>query len=93
MHFHAFYSHLRSQIWFWHVFCRSRVFPESVFLIIVFPQEPVSLDNVTTKGLVPDIHVKGNVTSKKYDFMMGNLQTYNPPPYKIAQVSWGNFYA
>ena len=44
---------------------------------------PMSLDNVTTSGLPVAIHVEGDFRSKKYDFMMGNLQTN---PYKIAQV-------
>ena len=43
----------------------------------------MSLDNVTTSGLPVAIHVEGDIISKKYDFMMGNLQTN---PYKIAQV-------
>ena len=44
---------------------------------------PMNLDNVTTSGLPVAIHVEGDIRSKKYDFMMGNLQTN---PYKIAQV-------
>lgn len=44
---------------------------------------PVNVDEVTTSGLAPDIHVEGDIMSKKYDFMMGNLQTN---PYKIAQA-------
>jgi len=50
----------------------------------IFIHKPmVPLDNVTTEGMVPDIHVAGDIISKKYDFMMGNLETN---PYKIAQV-------
>jgi len=44
---------------------------------------PVNLDNVTTSGMAAAIHVEGDIISKKYDFMMGDLQTN---PYKIAQV-------
>ena len=45
---------------------------------------PVSIDNVTsTEGLPISIHVKGDIISKKYDFMMGDLDNN---PYKIAQV-------
>jgi len=44
---------------------------------------PVNIDDVTTNGLVPTIHVEGDIVSKKYDFMMGDLRTN---PYKIAQV-------
>jgi len=44
---------------------------------------PVNIDEITTDGLVPMIHVEGDIISKKYDFMMGDLQTN---PYKIAQV-------
>ena len=44
---------------------------------------PMSIDNVTTSGLPVSIHVEGDILSKKYDFMMGNLDTN---PYKIAKV-------
>merc|ERR1719158_1456379 len=44
---------------------------------------PMSIDDVTTSGLPVSIHVEGDIISKKYDFMMGNLNTN---PYKIAQV-------
>ena len=44
---------------------------------------PMSYDDVTTSGLPVSIHVEGDIVSKKYDFMMGNLNTN---PYKIAQV-------
>ena len=44
---------------------------------------PMSIDDVTTSGLPAAIHVEGDIMSKKYDFMMGNLNTN---PYKIAQV-------
>ena len=44
---------------------------------------PVSIDDVTTSGMPVSIHVEGDIMSKKYDFMMGNLNTN---PYKIAQV-------
>jgi len=49
---------------------------------------PVNYDDVTTKGMVPTIHVEGDIIGKKYDFMMGDLRTN---PYKIAQVvtKWG----
>ena len=43
----------------------------------------MSYDDVTTSGLPVSIHVEGDIVSKKYDFMMGNLNTN---PYKIAQV-------
>ena len=46
-------------------------------------QPPVNLENVTTEGLTPDIHVAGDIIAKKYDFMMGNIERN---PYKIAQV-------
>ena len=41
------------------------------------------LEDVTTEGLSPDIHVAGDIISKKYDFMMGDIENN---PYKIAQV-------
>merc|ERR1719291_1664415 len=44
---------------------------------------PMHIDNVTTKGLPVAIHVEGDIISRKYDFMMGNLNTN---PFKIAQV-------
>ena len=44
---------------------------------------PMSIDDVTTSGMPVSIHVEGDILSKKYDFMMGNLDTN---PYKIAQV-------
>eukprot|EP00090_Calanus_glacialis_P030168 TRINITY_DN4858_c0_g1_i1.p1 TRINITY_DN4858_c0_g1~~TRINITY_DN4858_c0_g1_i1.p1 ORF type:complete len:118 (+),score=20.94 TRINITY_DN4858_c0_g1_i1:7-360(+) len=44
---------------------------------------PLFLDDVSTEGLSSDIHVEGDIISKKYDFMMGDLE-HNP--YKIAQV-------
>ena len=44
---------------------------------------PVLIDNVTTKGLPVDIYIEGDISSKKYDFMMGNIMNN---PYKIAQV-------
>merc|ERR1712018_876338 len=44
---------------------------------------PMSIDDVTTSGLPVSIHVEGDILSKKYDFMMGDLNTH---PYKIAQV-------
>ena len=44
---------------------------------------PMRLDNVTTNGLQPAIHVEGDILSRKYNFMMGDLHTN---PYKIAQV-------
>ena len=47
-------------------------------------QPPVLLEDINTKGLSPDILVSGDIISKKYDFMMGDLDNN---PYKIAQVS------
>ena len=44
---------------------------------------PMNIDDVTTNGLPVAIHVEGDIVSKKYDFMMGDLNTN---PYKIAQV-------
>ena len=41
------------------------------------------LEDVSTEGLSPDIHVAGDIISKKYDFMMGDIENN---PYKIAQV-------
>ena len=38
---------------------------------------------MSTNGLPVSIHVEGDIISKKYDFMVGNLNTN---PYKIAQV-------
>lgn len=38
---------------------------------------------MSTRGLSPDIHVAGDIISKKYDFMMGDMENN---PYKIAQV-------
>ena len=46
-------------------------------------QPPVLLEDISTKGLSPDILVAGDIISKKYDFMMGDLDNN---PYKIAQV-------
>ena len=46
-------------------------------------QPPVLLEDINTKGLSPDILVSGDIISKKYDFMMGDLDNN---PYKIAQV-------
>ena len=46
-------------------------------------QPPVLLEDISTKGLAPDILVAGDIISKKYDFMMGDLDNN---PYKIAQV-------
>lgn len=50
---------------------------------IYFHQPPVDVDAVSTEGLVADISVEGDIISKKYDFMMGDLNTH---PFKIAQV-------
>ena len=44
---------------------------------------PISIDHITTNGLPVAIHVEGDILAKKYDFMMGDLNTN---PYKIAQV-------
>ena len=44
---------------------------------------PVSMAYVTTIGLPVAIHVEGDITSKKYDFIIGK---HNRNPYKIAQV-------
>ena len=46
-------------------------------------QPPVLLEDVSTEGLSADILVAGDIISKKYDFMMGDLD-HNP--YKVAQV-------
>ena len=46
-------------------------------------QPPILLEDINTKGLSPDILVAGDIISKKYDFMMGDLDNN---PYKIAQV-------
>jgi len=52
---------------------------------------PVSVDNVSTEGLVPFMHVEGDIISKKFDFMMGDLET---EPFKIAKVerSWETWF-
>jgi len=44
---------------------------------------PLNFDDVTTNGLLPTIFVKGDILSKRYNFMMGDLMTN---PYKVAQV-------
>jgi len=44
---------------------------------------PVNIDSATTKGLPVSIHIEGDIIAKKYDFMMGDMNTN---PYKIAQV-------
>jgi len=58
---------------------------------IYLHEPPVSLEGVTTQGLMPSIHVEGDIMAKKYDFMMGDLQT---EPYKIAKVerSWETWF-
>ena len=43
----------------------------------------MSINDVTSSGLSVSIHVEGDILSKKYNFMMGDLDTN---PYKIAQV-------
>ena len=45
---------------------------------------PVNIDDVTTKGLPVLIHIEPDIIAKKYDFMMGDMNTN---PYKIATVS------
>jgi len=50
---------------------------------IYLHQPPVHIDNVSTSGIYPSIHVEGDIISRKYDFMMGDIQTN---PFKIAQV-------
>jgi len=50
---------------------------------IYFHNPPVSIDDVTTSGVPVAIMVEGDIIAKKYDFMMGNINTN---PYKIAQV-------
>ena len=61
---------------------------------VYFHNPPMHIDNVTTKGRpVPDIYIEGDISSKKYDFMMGNIMNN---PFKIAQVvrkskSWKAF--
>ncbi len=51
--------------------------------LMIHCQPPVLLEDISTKGLSPDILVAGDIISKKYDFMMGDLDNN---PYKIAQV-------
>ena len=51
-------------------------------------QPPVLLEDISTEGLSPDILVAGDIISKKYDFMMGDLDNN---PYKIAQVEEYSF--
>ena len=58
-------------------------FGNHIILIFFFPKPPVLLEDINTKGLSPDILVAGDIISKKYDFMMGDLDNN---PYKIAQV-------
>ena len=55
----------------------------SIFYFYIL-QPPLMLDDVSTEGLSADIHVEGDIISKKYDFMMGDLD-HNP--YKIAQAT------
>ena len=43
----------------------------------------MSIDDVTTSGLPVAMTIEGDIRAKKYDFMMGDLNTQ---PYKIAQV-------
>ena len=52
-------------------------------LEISYLQPPVLLEDINTQGLSADILVAGDIISKKYDFMMGDLENN---PYKIAQV-------
>ena len=47
------------------------------------PMNIETIDDVITSELPVSIHVEGDIMSKKYDFMMGDLDTN---PYKIAQV-------
>ena len=44
----------------------------------------MNIDNVTTTGLPVDIYVEGNMISKNYDFMMGDVNT---GWFKIAQAA------
>ena len=44
----------------------------------------VNIDTVTTTGLPVTIYVEGDMISKNYDFMMGNVNTN---PFKIAQAT------
>ena len=44
---------------------------------------PMSIDDVTTSGVPVAMTIEGDIRAKKYDFMMGDLNTN---PYKIAQV-------
>lgn len=50
---------------------------------IYIHEPPLLLEDVSTEGLDADIHVEGDIISKKYDFMMGDMENN---PYKIAQV-------
>jgi len=50
---------------------------------IYLHRPPIPVDDVSCEGLNPDIMVEGDFISKKYDFMMGDLNTQ---PFKIAQV-------
>jgi len=44
----------------------------------------MNIDNVTTTGLPVTIYVEGDMISKNYDFMMGNVKTN---PFKIARAA------
>ena len=61
---------------------QSNFFPDSSADVYLH-NPPVHIDNVTTSGLPIAIYVEGELTSKKYDFMMGNIMNN---PFKIAQV-------
>ena len=70
------------------IFQTKRSFDKNIYFHIwsdndTMSQPPVLLEDISTKGLDPDILVAGDIISKKYDFMMGDLDNN---PYKIAQV-------
>lgn len=53
----------------------------------IYIHEPMqSYESASTDGLVPTCHVEGDIISKKYDFMMGNLRREPSDLVKIAQV-------
>ena len=46
-------------------------------------QPPIPLENISTKGLSPDMLVSGNLIQHDYSIVMGD---FDRSPFKIAQV-------
>jgi len=45
---------------------------------------PIPFENVSTKGLVPDMVASGNIIQKDYGLVMGEMENN---PYKIAEIT------